>query len=166
MAYNLPQYIVHLHCSEVSEKDFPDNDGRQPTCAYRNAQGSSPSETPLILIDDKKFFDIIMRYSLKMPRASKRLPFAYLNTQGSRTSETPLIPIDDKKFFDIIMRYSLKMPRASKRLPFAYLNTQGSRTSETPLIPIDDIFRHYNEVFAVNDETCAIFRCFGQVDFP
>ncbi|KRX38819.1 hypothetical protein T09_9014 [Trichinella sp. T9] len=52
-----------------------------------------------------------MRYSLKMPRASKRLPFAYLNTQGSRTSETPLIPIDDKKFFDIIMKYSLKMTR-------------------------------------------------------
>ncbi|KRZ55594.1 hypothetical protein T02_7311 [Trichinella nativa] len=37
-------------------------------CAYLNTQGSSPSETPLILIDDKKFFDIIMRYSLKMPR--------------------------------------------------------------------------------------------------
>ncbi|KRY07830.1 hypothetical protein T03_17389 [Trichinella britovi] len=79
-----------------------------------------------------------MRYSLKMPRARKRLPFAYLNTQGSSPSETPLILIDDKKFFDIVMRYSLKMPRARKRLPFAYLNTQGSSPSETPLIPIDD----------------------------
>ncbi|KRY28094.1 hypothetical protein T03_8224, partial [Trichinella britovi] len=37
-------------------------------CAYVNTQGSSPSETPLISIDDKKFFDIIMRYSQKKPR--------------------------------------------------------------------------------------------------
>ncbi|KRY05560.1 hypothetical protein T12_874, partial [Trichinella patagoniensis] len=37
-------------------------------CAYLNTQGSSQSETPLIPIDDKKFFDIIMRYSLKIPR--------------------------------------------------------------------------------------------------
>ncbi|KRY03221.1 hypothetical protein T12_10570, partial [Trichinella patagoniensis] len=52
------------------------------------------------------------------------------------------------------------------RLPCAYLNTQGSSPSETPLIPIDDIFRHYNEVFAEKAETCAIFRCFGEFDFP
>ncbi|KRX30100.1 hypothetical protein T05_15838, partial [Trichinella murrelli] len=51
-------------------------------------------------------------------------------------------------------------------LPCAYVNTQGSGQSETPLILIDDISRHYNEVFAENAETCAIFRCFGQVDFP
>ncbi|KRX31601.1 hypothetical protein T09_15144 [Trichinella sp. T9] len=37
-------------------------------CAYLNTQGNSPCGTPLILIDDRKFFDIIMRYSLKMPR--------------------------------------------------------------------------------------------------
>ncbi|KRY17786.1 hypothetical protein T12_9336 [Trichinella patagoniensis] len=36
-------------------------------CAYLNTQGSSPSETPLKRIDDEKFFDIIMRYSLKLP---------------------------------------------------------------------------------------------------
>ncbi|KRX31713.1 hypothetical protein T06_2503, partial [Trichinella sp. T6] len=66
----------------------------------------------------------------------------------------------------------LESSTASKRnkwplnLPCAYLNTQGSSQSETPLIPIDHIFRHYNEVFAENAETCAIFRCFGQVDFP
>ncbi|KRX16306.1 hypothetical protein T07_4208, partial [Trichinella nelsoni] len=36
-------------------------------CAYLNTQGSSPTETPLKRIDDRKFFDIIMRYSLKMP---------------------------------------------------------------------------------------------------
>ncbi|KRX16100.1 hypothetical protein T07_10717 [Trichinella nelsoni] len=34
--------------------------------AYLNTQGSSPTETPLKRIDDRKFFDIIMRYSLKM----------------------------------------------------------------------------------------------------
>ncbi|KRY56322.1 hypothetical protein T03_12732 [Trichinella britovi] len=70
MAYNLPQYIVQLHCSEVSKKDFPDNDGRQPTLNF----------------GIEKFFDIVMRYSLKMPRARKR---------GSSPSETPLILIDD-----------------------------------------------------------------------
>ncbi|KRZ86202.1 hypothetical protein T08_6205, partial [Trichinella sp. T8] len=106
-------------------------------CAYLNTQGSGQSETPLIRIDDRKFSDIIMRYSLKMPRlvqyfvvlgksiflhfrsisnklkkvVSIWLTCAYLNTQGSGQSETPLILIDDKKFFDIIMRYSLKMPR-------------------------------------------------------
>ncbi|KRY03199.1 hypothetical protein T12_8669, partial [Trichinella patagoniensis] len=37
-------------------------------CAYLNTHGSSQSETPLIPIDDRKFFDIIMKYSLKMPR--------------------------------------------------------------------------------------------------
>ncbi|KRX67242.1 hypothetical protein T09_6029, partial [Trichinella sp. T9] len=36
-------------------------------CAYLNTQGSSPSETPLIPIDDRKFFDIIMKYLLKLP---------------------------------------------------------------------------------------------------
>ncbi|KRX22409.1 hypothetical protein T07_614, partial [Trichinella nelsoni] len=36
-------------------------------CAYLNTQGSSPSGTPLKRIDDGKVFDIIMRYSLKMP---------------------------------------------------------------------------------------------------
>ncbi|KRY52097.1 hypothetical protein T03_4199 [Trichinella britovi] len=35
---------------------------------------------------EEKFFDIVMRYSLKMPRARKR---------GSGQSETPLILIDD-----------------------------------------------------------------------
>ncbi|KRX74557.1 hypothetical protein T06_13539 [Trichinella sp. T6] len=35
-------------------------------CAYLNTQGSSPCGTPLILINDRKFFDIIMRYSLKL----------------------------------------------------------------------------------------------------
>ncbi|KRY31150.1 hypothetical protein T01_2037, partial [Trichinella spiralis] len=37
------------------------------SCAYLNTQRSNPSETPLISIDDRKFFDIIMRCSLKMP---------------------------------------------------------------------------------------------------
>ncbi|KRZ63173.1 hypothetical protein T02_7932 [Trichinella nativa] len=37
-------------------------------CSCLNSQGSSPFENPLIATDDKKFFDIIMRYSLKMPR--------------------------------------------------------------------------------------------------
>ncbi|KRZ94283.1 hypothetical protein T08_1852 [Trichinella sp. T8] len=62
----------------------------------------------------------------------------------------------------------LESSTASKRvhLPCAYLNTRGSSPSETPLISIDDIFRHYNEVFAEKAETCVIFRCFGQVDFP
>ncbi|KRX71463.1 Transposon Ty3-G Gag-Pol polyprotein [Trichinella sp. T6] len=32
---------------------------------------------------------------------------------------------------------------------------------ETPYV-----FRHYNEVFVETAKTCAIFRCFGQVDFP
>ncbi|KRX26522.1 hypothetical protein T07_8495 [Trichinella nelsoni] len=36
-------------------------------CAYLNTQGSSPSGTPLKRIDDRKVFNIIMRYSLKMP---------------------------------------------------------------------------------------------------
>ncbi|KRY25384.1 hypothetical protein T01_1530, partial [Trichinella spiralis] len=36
-------------------------------CAYLNTQGSSPSETPLKRIDDRKLFDIIMRHSLKIP---------------------------------------------------------------------------------------------------
>ncbi|KRX51360.1 hypothetical protein T09_11406, partial [Trichinella sp. T9] len=35
-------------------------------CAYLNTQGSRPSGTPLKRIDDGKFFDIIMRYSLKL----------------------------------------------------------------------------------------------------
>ncbi|KRY96855.1 hypothetical protein T11_18591, partial [Trichinella zimbabwensis] len=36
-------------------------------CAYLNTQGSSPSDTPLKRIDNGKFFDIRMGYSLKMP---------------------------------------------------------------------------------------------------
>ncbi|KRY15117.1 hypothetical protein T01_3955, partial [Trichinella spiralis] len=36
-------------------------------CAYLNTQGSSPSETPLKRIEDRIFFGIIMRYSLKPP---------------------------------------------------------------------------------------------------
>ncbi|KRY16449.1 hypothetical protein T12_5423 [Trichinella patagoniensis] len=36
-------------------------------CAYLNTQGSSPSGTPLKRIVDVKFYDIIMRYSLKLP---------------------------------------------------------------------------------------------------
>ncbi|KRX11586.1 hypothetical protein T07_4826 [Trichinella nelsoni] len=36
-------------------------------CAYLNTQGSSPSGTPLKRIGDGNVFDIIMRYSLKMP---------------------------------------------------------------------------------------------------
>ncbi|KRY04655.1 hypothetical protein T12_16593, partial [Trichinella patagoniensis] len=36
-------------------------------CAYLNTQGISPSGTPLKRIDDVKFYDIIMRYSLKLP---------------------------------------------------------------------------------------------------
>ncbi|KRX87043.1 hypothetical protein T12_986, partial [Trichinella patagoniensis] len=35
-------------------------------CAYLNTQGSSTSGTPLKRIDNGKFFDIIMRYSLKL----------------------------------------------------------------------------------------------------
>ncbi|KRZ65232.1 hypothetical protein T08_12149, partial [Trichinella sp. T8] len=35
-------------------------------CAYLNTQGSSPSDTPLKRIDNGKFFDIRMGYSLKM----------------------------------------------------------------------------------------------------
>ncbi|KRY31163.1 hypothetical protein T01_4264 [Trichinella spiralis] len=45
------------------------------------------------------------------------------------------------------------------KLSCAYLNTQGSSPSDTPLKRIDDIF-------AENAKSCAIFRCFGQVDFP
>ncbi|KRY19161.1 hypothetical protein T12_719 [Trichinella patagoniensis] len=77
------------------------------------------------------FFDIIMRYSLKLqsivqyfvvlrkfrkvPRQTNayvsnkwllKFPCAYLNTQGSGPFENPLKRIDD----DIIMRYSLKLP--------------------------------------------------------
>ncbi|KRY38537.1 hypothetical protein T01_13432, partial [Trichinella spiralis] len=40
-------------------------------CAYLNTQGSSPSDTMLVPIDDRKFFDIIMRYSLKMSSVVK-----------------------------------------------------------------------------------------------
>ncbi|KRX85314.1 hypothetical protein T06_9695 [Trichinella sp. T6] len=36
-------------------------------CSCLNSQGSSPFENPLIATDDRKFFDTIMRYSLKMP---------------------------------------------------------------------------------------------------
>ncbi|KRY14129.1 hypothetical protein T01_3518, partial [Trichinella spiralis] len=36
-------------------------------CAYLNTQGSSQSDTALKRIDDGKFFDIRMGYSLKMP---------------------------------------------------------------------------------------------------
>ncbi|KRY10673.1 hypothetical protein T12_10193 [Trichinella patagoniensis] len=35
-------------------------------CAYLNTQGSGPSETLLKRIDDGMFFDIIMRFSLKL----------------------------------------------------------------------------------------------------
>ncbi|KRY10699.1 hypothetical protein T12_11304 [Trichinella patagoniensis] len=36
-------------------------------CAYLNTQGSSPSGTPLKRIDNGMFFDIIKRYSCKVP---------------------------------------------------------------------------------------------------
>ncbi|KRY97540.1 hypothetical protein T11_6586, partial [Trichinella zimbabwensis] len=35
-------------------------------CAYLNTQERSPSENPLKRIDDEFFFDIIMRYALKL----------------------------------------------------------------------------------------------------
>ncbi|KRX47586.1 hypothetical protein T05_5527 [Trichinella murrelli] len=35
-------------------------------CAYLNTQENSPLESPLKRIDNGKFFDIIMRYSLKL----------------------------------------------------------------------------------------------------
>ncbi|KRY96080.1 hypothetical protein T11_7071, partial [Trichinella zimbabwensis] len=44
--------------SSIANKRLP--------CAYLNTQGSSTSGTPLKRIDNGKFFDIIMRYSLKM----------------------------------------------------------------------------------------------------
>ncbi|KRX14677.1 hypothetical protein T07_12970 [Trichinella nelsoni] len=68
-----------------------------------------------------------------------------------------------------------KVPRqtnasASNKWPLkllcAYLNTQGSSPSETPLKRIDNVLQHYNGVFVENAECGAIFRCFGQVDFP
>ncbi|KRX14690.1 hypothetical protein T07_11029 [Trichinella nelsoni] len=52
------------------------------------------------------------------------------------------------------------------KLPCAYLNTQGSSPFETPLKRILDIFRHYNLIFIETAKSCAIFRCFGQVNFP
>ncbi|KRZ55634.1 hypothetical protein T02_6312 [Trichinella nativa] len=29
-----------------------------------------------------------------------------------------------------------------------------------------NVYRHYNEVFVETAKSCAIFRCFGLVDFP
>ncbi|KRY06914.1 hypothetical protein T01_5501, partial [Trichinella spiralis] len=60
----------------------------------------------------------------------------------------------------------LESSTANKRLPCAYLNTQGSGPFENPLKRIDRVFQHYNEVFVEIAKFCAIFRCFGQVDFP
>ncbi|KRZ47152.1 hypothetical protein T02_14126, partial [Trichinella nativa] len=50
-------------------------------------------------------------------------------------------------------------------LPCAYLNTQGSGPFENRLKRIG-VFQHYNEILIEIDMFCAIFRWFGQVDFP
>ncbi|KRX26430.1 hypothetical protein T07_6122 [Trichinella nelsoni] len=60
----------------------------------------------------------------------------------------------------------IRIYKSCDQLPCAYLNTQGSSPSGTPLKRIDDSFQHYNEVFVENAKFCAIFRCFGLVDFP
>ncbi|KRX33534.1 hypothetical protein T05_3964 [Trichinella murrelli] len=59
------QISIYKSCDHILECSTA---SKRLPCAYLNTQGSSPSETPLILIDDKNFFDIIMRYSLKMTR--------------------------------------------------------------------------------------------------
>ncbi|KRZ55615.1 hypothetical protein T02_13399 [Trichinella nativa] len=68
-------------------------------CAYLNTQGSSPSETPLILIDDifRHYNEVFAENAetCAIFRCFGQLPCAYLNTQGSSPSETPLILIDD-----------------------------------------------------------------------
>ncbi|KRY52257.1 hypothetical protein T03_16203 [Trichinella britovi] len=110
-------------------------------CAYLNTQGSSPSETPLISIDDKKFFDIIMRYSLKKPRLVQYFVvlgnLAQIFTAFSYWLFNALSYWTFNSSLDANFRI-LESSTASKRLPCAYVNTQGSSPSETPLISIDD----------------------------
>ncbi|KRY34453.1 hypothetical protein T01_9955 [Trichinella spiralis] len=112
-------------------------------CAYLNTQGSIPSETPLIPIDDRKFFDIIMRHSLKMPSLVQYfVVFGKSIFLHFRSISNKLIKVVSKwvEMFWKVLRQtnayvSNKWPL---KLPCAYLNTQGSSPSETPLKRIDD----------------------------
>ncbi|KRX28153.1 hypothetical protein T07_11414 [Trichinella nelsoni] len=70
------------------------------------------------------------------------------------------------------MRYSLKVPRLMKYFfvlgnsIFLHFRSVSNKLKKMAEFWYRIFFRHDNEVFVEISNSCAIFLCFGQLDFP